>query len=143
MMGTDIYLTYDEQPEKYSCNDKEYIRAAIWMTEENTMLRIIFPEEVWKSSDDFPYDFDMNVEVLRDAAQDYALGVSSKVTNAVAEKTKEMIAEALEGLGTLEFGGDDLTPDEKTEWLQTVISFFKRGWELQKAGKNPKIYISW
>ena len=57
-MGTDIYLNWDKQTKKekdeqitgWSINkgDVGYLRASIGMTQENQLLRMIFPDQYWQ-----------------------------------------------------------------------------------------------
>jgi hypothetical protein len=152
-MGTDIYLSWDGQTKEdedlqstgfdITQGEVGYLRAAVWMSEENNVLRALFPNEYWEAPEAMEYDFDMNVEVLKKFAQEYAIGNTAKPSTILETKTKEALQEALEGLGTVQFGGENLSADDKTKWLRSLVAFFKKGWQLQKDGKKPKIYISW
>ena len=56
-MGTDIYLNWDKQSQKdrdkqstgfsIDSGDVGYLRASIGMTQENQILRLVFPEHIW------------------------------------------------------------------------------------------------
>lgn len=137
-MGTDVYL----KEEKYE-EELGYVRASIWMREENAVLRQIFDERYWGGGGYIEYDFDQNVELFKRVAKQYSEGEIRVGNSTEMEKVMQAIDGALQRKGFESVKGEINSDEERTEWLKNLVKFFKTGWELQKKGKKPKIYISW
>lgn len=158
-MGTDIYLNWkgktDDDEKKqitgYSieAGNVGYLRASIGMTDENAVLRAIFPDKVWESSNENGevYDFKGNAVFLKSILKDYIAGKDIDVGDRL-NKQKEMdknIKKMFSGLGgfwmTSTSDKEDL--DRRKVWAKSLIEFFELGIKLQEQGKKPRVYISW
>lgn len=143
-MGTDIYLWENHQ--KTDEEEQAYIRASIWMTEENGVLRIVFPEKYWDCEAN-EFDFtDERMRVMTHALQNY-LAEDPDVRVDYVNETGVAVAKMLQLIAKesgSEFkvcSGDDL---DKEVWARTVLEFFNKGRDLQeKTGKKPIVGISW
>lgn len=154
-MGTDIYLSYDGQEEEEqnaqaSClfestkGEIGYLRAAIWMRAENDFLRRLFPDDIWESPEPRAFDFDENYEKFKFLAEHYLLGTDMNVPE---DENIEMFKQAIQKL-VKETGGKlhenpEMDSEARTKWLGSVKAFFEKGHDLQRAGRNPKVEISW
>jgi len=155
-MGSDVYLRWDSMSEE----DKEkqltgfniaagkagYLRASIGMAEENEVLRVLFPEQIWNSSEPVEYDFEGNMEAMRSVLVSYLAGQKIDVQDRIAESTAmgRHVGEVL----ARTFGAENVvTPgmdfEDKKTWAESLVGFFRLGAELQKAGKRPGVWISW
>jgi len=150
-MGTDIYLSYDEQDMKKEGYWQEgYIRASIGMVNENYILRQIFPPECWEEEkNNFEYNEDLFGKVMRlgeqylDAvSKGYQLGSKGEagVTHGdnIATLLKSIIPEGT----TMEMGGIDNIVEAK-QWYLSVAQHIAMGVSMTKKGLNPKVIISW
>jgi len=155
IMGTDIYLSYDgqsEEDEKLQCSELfnstalefGYIGSAIWMEEENKVLRILFDNEFWDCRVKFSYNFDENIKKLKAITQQYILGMPLKYDDTKTKKMCEVAVNFSRMLGVdLQKGSADMDIDKKLMWITSVHHFFKLGSVLQKRKLNPKVYIGW
>jgi hypothetical protein len=158
-MGTDIYLSWDDMDEE----EKErrhtgfsighgsfgYLRASIFMMEENAVLREVFPEECWEGGE-HSYDFEGKFNILPFLIKKY---LSAKIFGFKIEPSEgqreqitlgEKIISTFGGLGfetVLIPTNEDV--EGAVEWANSLFKFFRLGTEKQKEGKDPKIYISW
>ena len=152
-IGTDIYLEWDNMTKKdkdlrvtgfdISKGNNGYLRASIGMTEENAVLRMLFPDTMWKAQKAVAYDFKQNISFLPSLVKGYIEGQDFDVQDRMKEQTEfgaginEMLK--LAGMTKIQTNDDSF----ESTWAKSLVAFFIYGMELQKAGKNPKIYISW
>jgi hypothetical protein len=175
-MGTDVYLYWNEQTQAekekqyagFSINagDKGYLRASIGMHEENAVLRNVFPakfwnpdpkgdwtEDQWENFKGFEYNFEKNIELLKESLKAYllnkALPKPKQKKDKVLEAQSEMhntITEIFKRMGAT-IASEETSKDEekkyKAMWAKSVMEFFKLGLELQESGLRPRVYISW
>ena len=154
-MGTDIYLSYEGQDQEeqdeqasvlFESNKGElgYIRASIWMKEENDFLRRLFPEDIWESPEPKSYDFDENYEKFKFLSEHYLLGTPMEVPHdETAEVFAEVITKLAEKVGGTVVKGGEMDEEGKKKWLRSVKAFFDKGHQLQKQKCTPRILISW
>jgi hypothetical protein len=152
-MGTDIYLSYDGQTDvekdqqvevlfESSHGDIGYLRAAIWMQEENGFLRRLFPPHMWRGDGEYSFNFDENYEKFNILAEAYELGVSMDFQDDNVDEMREMVQLIAKSIGG-KIHESKMDDEARKKWLGSVRAFFKLGHELQKMKKNPKICISW
>ena len=164
-MGTDVYLSWDgmteeEEKARYTgfridMGRVGYLRASIWATRENAVLRLLFPE-AWESEEGTPYDFKNpeNIKKLHILARAYLLSYltgKDYLSEFEEEKIKEMrgvMEEFVNALKKLNCEVEIERPEENdleraVMWLNSLFAFYRLGIEKQEEGKNPKIYISW
>lgn len=174
-MGTDIYLRWDDQSkqEKESqytgfsirAGEVGYLRASIGMSEENGMLREIFPsiywnppepkglseeerKKYWEDYQDPEYDFVSRKEKNADAITRYIGGETLPFDMLKAyPELASMITGLKKAAKKSDFhveckeSEDDMT--WRVEYAQEVVKFLTLGEQLQKEGRHPRVCISW
>lgn len=146
-MGTDIYLFEKKNDGDY----KAYIRASIWMREENGVLRQLFPSEFWEG-ETLQFDFhDEKLPELFASVMHNYVSNDSEVSVEVCGKEYEVMYAFMKALkkvaeeaGAETSSPDALNDDDRKEWATTVKEFFRIGHDLQKKmGEKPFVGISW
>jgi hypothetical protein len=163
-MGTDIFLKWDGMAQaeeagqlaasrvfRLDAGHLGYLRAAIGMRRENSLLRFVFPARYWYNTtqDSMPFDFKTGLLTLNEGAEIYLKSVKQgtepdfqayamvaamdKVTDELAKKS---------GFQTIA-SSKDLELDAAVEWLRGVAEFYGLGVKKMEDGKNPRIYIGW
>jgi hypothetical protein len=163
-MGTDIFLTWDGMARveeaaqlaasrvfRLDAGHLGYLRAAIGMRRENSLLRFVFPARYWYNTtqEAMPFDFKAGLLTLNEGAKIYLRSVEQgtepdfqayalvaamdKVTDELAKKS---------GFQTIA-GTKNLELDDAVEWVLGVAEFFGLGVKKMDDGKNPRIYIGW
>lgn len=156
-MGTDIYLEWkgqgkDEWKQQVETGNG-YLRASIHMTNENALLRMLFPPQYWDSNSKEPYDFKGNWHIMLKLCGEYCAAVLQsrdlEVQGSQAEsiKQRQKIEEALKNLGAKFVCGK---PPEGLDgfrfavsWANWLIEFFELGMKKQAEGLEPYPLISW
>nr|BDD48286.1 hypothetical protein 7 [bacterium] len=164
-MGTDVYMEWDgmrpsEKKARYTgfsidAGNVGYLRASIWMDNENAVLRELMPDH-WEytekeaDSGGKPYDFEVKYAQLQRLARMYLLAVmlGKEVEHREHAKAKEMskaLKKMLEekGFGENVKGGEPMDLSSAVMWLNSLFQFFHLGMEKQKKGLNPRVFISW
>ena len=163
-MGTDIFMEWDRQTEEASNKqikssmeiDKGYLgylRASIGMTLENSILRVLFPEEYWRNTGKglrFEFIEEKYAELLR-AGYFYlsAIFLGREIKTEETEREKETQNKILESFKNAGFSEDRVVSASGLDfrdavvWINSVFEFYELGMELEKKGLNPKVYISW
>lgn len=166
MMGTDVYLNWDNATEE----DKKkqitgwdigrghvgYLRASIGMVKENQVLRAVFPEECWNGNA-IEYNFKDNYERMTKIGAKYILSAlcgksivhDTPITK--GHQTQIVMAESVFGmLEVVAKGKNGKIEVMNAEgfryavmWLNSLFGFFDLGYNKQKEGKNPTVEISW
>jgi len=159
-MGTDIYLCWNgmtkEDEEKQitgfdiTKGDKGYLRASIGMIIENLILREVFEEKYWESTDPLEYDFKTKCLELPFLLKKYLLTKIEIELIMERREIPENLREFLEKIDLLELSKEPkLTSGmikdivSTIKWANSLIDFFLLGIKKQEEGKNPKILISW
>jgi hypothetical protein len=159
-IGTDIYLSFDKQTKKekdaqitgFDINAGKfgYLRASIGMTKENNVLRLLFPENFWHGGVHL-YDFESNflqmMEIVLVYLKDDKLPDPEQKNyreqlehgNRVKEAVKSIIGDAVE----IKLGADSEDMRFRVTWSKSLSEFFELGRKMQKAGRRPKVHISW
>ena len=169
-MGTDVYLEWNRKSEADDNKQAEnvlctgggnvgYLRASIHMQNENTILRMLFPDKYWQRSSKEEYDFIGNWDMLAQLVPVYLKAVESGSEivfsgntgerQASLKKRTEAITSAIST--SLQAVGKDIeiscphTEDiaDAAMWLRDVLDFFQLGAAKQKKGLKPYPYISW
>lgn len=159
-MGTDIYLKWDgqtkaEEQKQYTGYSIDagavgYLRASIGMVKENAVLREVFPSEVWQKTT--AYDFKANFCVLNTIAKKYLssamFGIPIEVGNGQRKQLEMMQTLGLfltkkANFDKIQVPTNDGDIESEVMWINSLYQFFRLGLEKQKAGLNPKVYISW
>lgn len=164
-MGTDIYLSWngmteeekEEQMAGFSINAGRfgYLRASIGMTNENAILREVFPDHWRLSEDEYvdgrPFDFmnEENMIKLEKWARFYLLlAIAGKEIHHEEMGHAEAFGNMITGL-MVKLGADKVIESKNNDlrlavmWLNSLYDFYGLGYQKQKEGKNPKIIISW
>ena len=164
-MGTDIYLSWDKKTEEdknkqmtgFSINagDSGYLRASIGMTKENSVLRFVFPEEIWESAEEDGERFEFTEEGYKNLqilGFTYIMSVftGKEIEHPETEKQKGYFKELKGTFESLskEFGGEvqESSIDNfrfAVMWLNSLFSFYELGLDKEKEELNPKVCISW
>jgi hypothetical protein len=166
-MGTDVYLSWDGMTQKQKqkritgldigSGKVGYLRASIGMYPENTVLRHVFPDH-W-NGEERAFDFmsEENTRLVVEMTWRYTMSTLTGEeqflpTNTHVQAHAEMCSKLLEPLigGLAKDGGKVvMTGREPADiystlaWALSLMDFYRLGYEKQKAGKNPKVYISW
>lgn len=112
-MGTDVYLTWDKMTKKeekdqmtgfsISSGDKGYLRASISMTNENALLRSVFPDN-WEEEKEYDFKNPKNMMRLELGARLYLLSAlkgeqvihrDMKQNHEFGEMIRKMVKEAI------------------------------------------------
>ena len=163
-MGTDIFLKWDgisreeeaaqlaaSRVFRLDAGHLGYLRAAIGMRRENSLLRFVFPAKYWYNAtqDSMPFDFKAGLLTLNEGAKIYLRSVTQgtepdfqaySLVAAMDKVTDELARRS--GFETIA-SKKDLELDDAVEWLRGVAEFFGLGVKMMDNGRNPRIYISW
>lgn len=143
-MGTDIYLIWDGMTEEEIKKNYTEIRANMMDFVELTILKKIFPIELWDYK-----EHKINFFLLfKNYHPEKWVGIYIESPERIPideefKKRGETIAETLkEKLGSLDHNHIGSTEEDRIRWVYGLIEFFKFGIYLEEALKNPRIKIS-
>jgi hypothetical protein len=163
-MGTDIFLKWDGMAReeeaaqlaasrvfRLDAGHLGYLRAAIGMRRENSLLRFVFPAKYWYNAtqESMSFDFRTGLLVLNEGAKIYLRSVqqgtepdfqSYALVSAMDEVTDELAKKS--GFQRIA-STKNLELDEAVEWLRGVAEFFGLGVKKMDDCRNPRIYIAW
>ena len=155
-MGTDVYLRWNRQAKEEMEKQHEgifsidqgnigYLRASIHMVDENTVLRMIFPDEYWQGGDEMEYDFNRNYKYLKPLLNSYMKGEEIDIGDRLdgLKKLSGGIIRAFENQGLQVRKPEPRSIQGRVIWAKSLIQFFRLGIKLQKEGMNPRICILW
>ena len=160
-MGTDIYLAWnkmsksekDEQYSGWSINggDTGYLRASIGMTQENQLLRLVFPRKYWEGGKKVRFIFDQKSLARCGVAGRMYLAHAIMGTRMKEEElpNKGMLESILKALTGQDFdkvtvgGMNDQDLFGKVTWIKSLFDFFEKGYEKEEKKLKPTVYISW
>lgn len=150
MMATEVFLIWDgmrdhDKTAQLDCGTLSgghlgYLKATLFMDEENFVLKAIFGPKYWDCQPT-PYDFTTHQEEAVKLAEQYIKdGIVINISNRkVVLDTIQQIAEDNEALVTQ----NRVNPEMKKVWAQSFRDFMRLGAEKQEQGREPKVYISW
>jgi hypothetical protein len=163
-MGTDIFLKWDGMAQedeaaqlaasrvfRLDAGRLGYLRAAIGMRRENSLLRFVFPAKYWYNTtqESTPFDFKTGLLTLNEGAKIYLRSVRQStepdfqayaLVSAMDKVTDELAKRS--GFQRIT-STKDLELNDAVEWLRGVAEFFGLGVKKMEDGKNPRIYIAW
>lgn len=159
-MGTDVYLEWDKMSQKekkkqitgfdIAKGNAGYLRASIGMQNENVALRMLFPSGFWQGEPAMKYDFVGNFKLMEKVLKSYADGKLDAEMLPDTHQINQMnvmnqaIRKLIKGMDGKIADSDDTEDIRfKMVWAKSVIQFFLLGKMMQKAKRNPKVYISW
>ena len=160
-MGTDIYLNWDKKTKKDDENQVTgfnidsgavgYLRASIGMTNENQLLRVVFPEEIWESNTEqgevFDFKDELNHKKVADLGMAYLMMAYKGREMEMVKETKSMIEAVGKMLQQAEVDKVEVSGTQNFRyavmWLESLFNFMELGRIKQEAGLNPTVYISW
>ena len=162
-MGTDVYLSWKKMSKKdkdkqitgweIDAGDKGYLRASISMTQENQLLRLVFPRKYWENTDEKPlrFIFDQKSLARCSVAGRFYLAHAIMGTRMKEEQLPNdgMLESVLKALGDAKFeriqAGTISDQDlfGKVTWIKSLFDFFAIGYEAETKKLEPTVDISW
>jgi hypothetical protein len=160
-MGIDILMSYKgmSKEDKY-LQDKHrrahsieggsvgFLRASIGMEDEKNVLQTIFTIGFWGGKTPKRMEFKTACRTYKDVLTGYIEGEKIKPAFTIPGEKKMLLMYEKMAQDAHEDGRDAGIPKLNTKaerymWASNVVSFFEKGLELEKAGKEPKILIRW
>ncbi len=146
-MGTDIYL-YKENADVDKDDPVEYLRVSVWQERENALLRMVFDEKHWnnKDLDERNYLIPKRYKFTTDGLQILATLVkhleSSVILGTEFQRHANPIVKMFEQqCNVIKQPGIDTMVG--TEFIEEIMTFYRKGLELDQKGKEPQVVIHW
>lgn len=154
-MGTDVYLNWsgmtdadrERQITGYCINAGRvgYLRAAIWMAQENAFLRELFPKEYWEADrpdsaplynfrGSMPHALQLGLPYLVSTLRPPREGDQADAAASLVRLDELIKPVNDESMARFRFG---------VMWLSSLYDFFDLGIEKQKQEQRPYPLISW
>lgn len=161
-VGTDVYMGWKGQTRKerekqitgFSIDGGKvgYLRASIGMTNENAVLREVFPDSFWESGKPtrFVFDEEGYGRLTKLGAAYLLAAMAGRVIRSEKNRESEEIGrKVLEMLAGAGIRREDVSVGRNRDlrgavmWLNSLFSFYELGMEKEREGKLPEVYISW
>jgi hypothetical protein len=147
-MGFDVYLSWDGMTaEDERAQDilwdlrfghTGYLRAALSMKSEISLLGEIFPDVPWwkgppRQGNAKDYDFETNLQKMRMAAQKYleVAGAKTDLSFLLSLPPRTKVPDP-----------QDANLEREEIWVRSLVDFFNLGLKKQREGKHPKVEIT-